>query len=121
MNIFPGCATADPRFETIRSSPTIYRRTRLLLAQKTKQVDASLADHRRVHMRFRPTCSSWLDKVESWFAKIVERDAIARGVFTSVPDLNRKLMLRKRVKSLAASAGCSFNVQLRRAIACSPA
>ena len=29
--------------------------------------------------------------VELWFAKI-ERDVIARGVFTSVPDLKRKLM-----------------------------
>jgi hypothetical protein len=32
-----------------------------------------------------------LNQVELWFAKI-ERDVIARGVFTSVPDLNRKLM-----------------------------
>jgi hypothetical protein len=29
--------------------------------------------------------------VENWFAKI-ERDVIARGVFTSVKDLARKLM-----------------------------
>jgi hypothetical protein len=29
--------------------------------------------------------------VELWFSKI-ERDVIARGVFTSVPDLKRKLM-----------------------------
>jgi len=29
--------------------------------------------------------------LELWFAKI-ERDVIARGVFTSVPDLKRKLM-----------------------------
>ena len=40
---------------------------------------------------FTPTCSSWLNQVERWFAKI-ERDVIARGVFTSVPDLERKLM-----------------------------
>lgn len=32
-----------------------------------------------------------LTQVELWFAKI-ERDVIARGVFTSVPDLKRKLM-----------------------------
>ena len=38
-----------------------------------------------------PTYSSWLNQVELWFAKI-ERDVIARGVFTSVPDLKRKLM-----------------------------
>ena len=35
--------------------------------------------------------SSWLNQVELWFAKI-ERDVIARGVFTSVSDLKRKLM-----------------------------
>ena len=37
------------------------------------------------------TYSSWLNQVENWFAK-VERDVIARGVFTSVRDLARKLM-----------------------------
>jgi hypothetical protein len=34
---------------------------------------------------------SWLNQVELWFAK-VERDVISRGVFTSIPDLRRKLM-----------------------------
>jgi len=37
-----------------------------------------------------PTYSSWLNQVELWFAKI-EREVIARGVFTSVADLARKL------------------------------
>lgn len=62
-----------------------------LSAHKTKQVDAFLAEHPQVHMHFTPTYSSWLNQVELWFAKI-ERDVIARGVFTSVPDLKRKLM-----------------------------
>jgi hypothetical protein len=35
--------------------------------------------------------SSWLNQGELWFAKI-ERDVIARGIFTSVNDLKRKLM-----------------------------
>ena len=35
--------------------------------------------------------SSWLNQVELWFSKI-ERDVIARGVFTSVPGLKSKLM-----------------------------
>ena len=34
--------------------------------------------------------SSWLNQAETWFAKI-ERDLIARGIYTSVPDLARKL------------------------------
>ena len=62
-----------------------------LSAHKTKRVDAFLIEHRNVHLHFTPTYSSWLNQVELWFAKS-ERDVIARGVFTSVPDLKRKLM-----------------------------
>ena len=62
-----------------------------LSAHKTKGVDAFLAEHRNVHLHYTPTYSSWLNQVELWFAKI-ERDVIARGVFTSVHDLKRKLM-----------------------------
>lgn len=62
-----------------------------LSAHKTKAVEQFLADHSAVHLHFTPTYSSWLNQVELWFAKI-ERDVIARGVFTSVPDLKRKLM-----------------------------
>jgi transposase len=62
-----------------------------LSAHKTKLVEQFLADHPKVHLHFTPTYSSWLNQVELWFGKI-ERDVIARGVFTSVPDLKRKLM-----------------------------
>lgn len=62
-----------------------------LSAHKTKLVVAFLEQHPNVHMHFTPTYSSWLNQVELWFAKI-ERDVIARGVFTSVHDLKRKLM-----------------------------
>lgn len=62
-----------------------------LSAHKTPQVKEFLAAHPNVHMHFTPTYSSWLNQVELWFSKI-ERDVIARGVFTSVPDLKRKLM-----------------------------
>ena len=60
-------------------------------AHKTKAVTAWLADHPRVHLHYTPTYSSWLNQVELWFAKI-ERDMIARGIFTSTADLRRKLM-----------------------------
>lgn len=60
-------------------------------AHKTKQVAAFLARHPRVHLHFTPTYSSWLNQVELWFAKI-ERDMIARGIFTSVADLRRKIV-----------------------------
>ena len=62
-----------------------------LSAHKTKKVRDFLADHPTVHLHFTPTYSSWLNQVELWFSKI-ERDVIARGIFTSVPDLRRKLM-----------------------------
>lgn len=62
-----------------------------LSAHKTQKVEDFLAANQNVHLHFTPTYSSWLNQVELWFAKI-ERDVIARGVFTSVPDLKRKLM-----------------------------
>jgi transposase len=58
---------------------------------KSRHVEHFLADHPRLHFHFTPTYSSWLNQVEIWFSKI-ERDVIARGVFTSVKDLARKLM-----------------------------
>jgi transposase len=60
-------------------------------AHKTKAVTAWLERHPNVHFHYTPTYSSWLNQVELWFAKI-ERDMIARGVFTSANDLRRKLM-----------------------------
>lgn len=60
-------------------------------AHKTKAVTSWLAAHPHVHIHFTPTYSSWLNQVELWFAKI-ERDCIARGIFTSTMDLRRKLM-----------------------------
>lgn len=62
-----------------------------LSAHKTQRVDEFLAANTHVHLHFTPTYSSWLNQVELWFAKI-ERDVIARGVFSSVTDLKRKLM-----------------------------
>jgi transposase len=62
-----------------------------LSAHKTKRVEEFLAEHQNVKIHFTPTYSSWLNQVELWFNKI-ERDVIARGVFTSINDLSRKLM-----------------------------
>lgn len=62
-----------------------------LSAHKTEKVTEFVAEHPHIHLHYTPTYSSWLNQVELWFAKI-ERDVIARGIFTSVPDLKRKLM-----------------------------
>ena len=61
-----------------------------LSAHKTQRVRAFLDAHPRVQLHFTPTYSSWLNQVELWFAKI-ERDLLARGIFTSIPDLARKI------------------------------
>ncbi len=62
-----------------------------LSTHKTKKVQLFLQHHPNVQLHFTPTYSSWLNQIEIWFAKI-ERDVIARGVFTSTADLRRKLM-----------------------------
>jgi transposase len=62
-----------------------------LSAHKTSKVQAFLAAHPKIHLHFTPTYSSWLNQVELWFAKI-QRDVIARGVFTSIKDLDKKIM-----------------------------
>ncbi len=72
-----------------------------LSAHKTKLVRQFLEQNPRVSFHFTPTYSSWLNQVELWFAKI-ERDVIARGVFTSVSDLARKL--RRYINAYSANA-----------------
>ena len=72
-----------------------------LSAHKTGLVRQFLEQNPRVRFHFTPTYSSWLNQVELWFAKI-EREVIARGVFTSVPDLARKL--RRYINAYSANA-----------------
>jgi transposase len=54
-------------------------------------VQTFLDQNTNVQLHFTPTYASWLNQVELWFSKI-ERDVIARGIFTSTVDLARKLM-----------------------------
>jgi len=72
-----------------------------LSAHKTQAVRDFLQQHPRVHFHFTHTYSSWLNQVEIWFAKI-EREVIARGIFTSVSDLARKL--RRYINAYSANA-----------------
>jgi transposase len=72
-----------------------------LSAHKTARVQAFLETHPNVRLHFTPTYSSWLNQVEIWFGRI-EREVIARGVFTSVRDLARKLMRYIRAYSKTA-------------------
>jgi transposase len=72
-----------------------------LSAHKTQRVRDFLQQHPRVQFHFTPTYSSWLNQVEIWFAKI-ERQVIARGIFTSIPDLACKL--RRYINAYSANA-----------------
>jgi putative transposase len=49
-----------------------------------------LALHKRWHVHFTPTYSSWLNQVEIWFNLITQR-AIRRGTFSSVKELILKI------------------------------
>jgi transposase len=57
---------------------------------KKQEVKDWLAKHPRFHLHFIPTSSSWLNLVERWFREITT-DRIRRGVFRSVPDLERAI------------------------------
>jgi transposase len=59
-------------------------------AHKHPNVKAWLAENPRFAVHFTPTHASWMNLVEVWFG-IVERQAIRRGVFKSVKDLNTKI------------------------------
>ncbi len=45
-----------------------------------------LRRHKRFHLHFIPTSSSWLNLVERWFRDLTDK-ALRRGSFNSVPDL----------------------------------
>ncbi len=66
-----------------------------LSAHKTADIREWLEAHPRIHLHFTPTSSSWLNAVEGWFSQL-ERRALYRGVFTSVPEL--KAELRRFIK-----------------------
>lgn len=49
-------------------------------------VKAWLARHRRVHLHFTPTSSSWLNLVELWF-RMLSTKRLSRGVFRTLDEL----------------------------------
>ena len=59
-------------------------------AHKQVEIRDWLTANPRVHVHFTPTSGSWLNLVEVWFS-IIERQAVHRGSFTSVKDLNAKI------------------------------
>jgi transposase len=53
---------------------------------KHPKVKSWLKRHRRFHLHFIPTSSSWLNLVERWFREITDQ-RIRRGTFSNVPAL----------------------------------
>jgi transposase len=53
---------------------------------KHPKVQAWLKRHKRFHLHFTPTSSSWLNQVERWFRDLTDKN-LRRGIFASVPDL----------------------------------
>lgn len=53
---------------------------------KHAEVQRWLSRHKRFHLHFTPTSSSWLNQVENWFGKL-EGKNLRRGVFGSVREL----------------------------------
>ena len=51
---------------------------------KHESVKKWLSKHKRFHVHFTPTSSSWLNLVERWFRELTDK-RLRRGVFTSVP------------------------------------
>lgn len=49
-----------------------------------------LAANPRIHVHFTPTSVSWMNLVECWFS-IIKRQAIHRGSYASVADLNARI------------------------------
>jgi transposase len=58
---------------------------------KHPRVQSWLKRHRRFHLHFTPTSSSWLNLVERWFREITDK-RIRRGVFRSVKELKAAIM-----------------------------
>jgi transposase len=90
------CMKRHRHQEWLRFLRTIDRRTPKALdlhliadnyaTHKHPAVKAWLAEHRRFHMHFTPTSSSWINQVERFFGRITT-DRIRRGVFKSVVEL----------------------------------
>ena len=78
------CARPRSRFISILNNLSVHK------TQPSEISSSSIREFRFTSPPLTPTYSFWLNRVEIWFAKI-EREVIARGIFTSVPDLARKL------------------------------
>ena len=83
-------------------------------AHKHPAVREWLAKHPRFNMHFTPTSASWLNMVERFFRDIPE-NRLRRGVFTSVPELEKAMMSTLPITTSSPSRSSGPRV---RAISC---
>lgn len=76
-----------------------------LSARKTQEIQTWVSALPRVHIHVTPTSSSWLNSVEGWLAQL-ERRALYRGVFSSVPEL--KVEIERFITSHNAESAKPF-------------
>ncbi|WP_161176701.1 transposase [Streptomyces calvus] len=79
----PGDRQTDP-------GPAVHVICDNLSAHEAPVVHTWLLAHPRFQLHFTPTCSSWINQVERWFAE-PERRCLTRGVFCSLDDLKTAL------------------------------
>jgi putative transposase len=60
-------------------------------SHRSKQTQAWVAKHKRLHLTFTPTHASWLNQIEIWFG-ILTRKVVRRGIFKSRQELVDRLM-----------------------------
>jgi transposase len=61
-----------------------------LATHKTKTINEWLDKHRRFHMHFTPTYSSWINQVERWFALLTDKK-LRRGTHRSIYALEKDI------------------------------
>jgi hypothetical protein len=59
-------------------------------ARKHANIKAWLEQNPRINVHLTPTHASWMNMVECWFS-LAERQAIHRGTYRSVRELNAKM------------------------------
>ena len=69
-----------------------------LPADRTMTVTAWRAAQPCAHLQYASAHNSWLNVVRLWLAKI-DRDCLARGIFTPVDDLRRQLLQYIRARN----------------------
>jgi hypothetical protein len=88
--------TAEDRMqlESIARSQSLpaalSRRAQMILRLADGETNSAVARRPCSHLHFTPTCGSWLNQVERWFA-LITTQAIRRSSFDSVADLKRKI------------------------------